>query len=234
MNVADSIRRQITPIHPEGYLFIAAFAVATLILCWIWSPLGWIGLIADRCGAPISSATRARVTPVRRALVISPADGVVCSVGASSPPPELGLGDDADAARLHLHVGVRLPREPRAGRRAASRASPTSPGLSSTPTSTRRARTTSATAWSSNRRAGTFGVVQIAGLIARRIVCFSQEGDTLGRRRPLRPHPLRLARRRLSAGRLRAAGRRRLEGHRGRDGPRGVRRAGARRQFRSR
>ena len=45
MNVVDSIRRQITPIHPEGYVFIAAFAVGALVLSWIWSPLGWIGLV---------------------------------------------------------------------------------------------------------------------------------------------------------------------------------------------
>ena len=43
MSVLDSIRKQATPIHPEGYKFIAAFAAATLVLGWLWSPLGWIG-----------------------------------------------------------------------------------------------------------------------------------------------------------------------------------------------
>ena len=46
MSVVDSIRRQLTPVHPQGYLFIAAFAAATLICGWIWTPLFWIGLIA--------------------------------------------------------------------------------------------------------------------------------------------------------------------------------------------
>ena len=38
----------------------------------------------------------------------------------------------------------------------------------------------SATRWSSRPPSGPFGVVQIAGLIARRIVCFVQEGETIG------------------------------------------------------
>ena len=37
MSVVNSIRRQLTPIHPQGYVFIAAFAAATLIL---WLDLG--------------------------------------------------------------------------------------------------------------------------------------------------------------------------------------------------
>ena len=55
MSVVNSIRRQLTPIHPQGYVFVAAFAAATLILAWIWAPLGWIAW-SRRCGAPISSA----------------------------------------------------------------------------------------------------------------------------------------------------------------------------------
>ena len=46
MNMLDSIRRQITPIHPEGYIFIIGFGVVALLLDWLWSPLGWLGLIA--------------------------------------------------------------------------------------------------------------------------------------------------------------------------------------------
>ena len=43
MSIANSIRAQIPPIHPEGYPFIGGFALASLILFWIWTPLGWIG-----------------------------------------------------------------------------------------------------------------------------------------------------------------------------------------------
>jgi len=45
MSIANSIRAQIPPIHPEGYPFIGGFALASLILFWIWTPLGWIGTV---------------------------------------------------------------------------------------------------------------------------------------------------------------------------------------------
>jgi len=40
MSIYDSIRQQIVPITPEGYPFIGAFALISLILFWLWSPLG--------------------------------------------------------------------------------------------------------------------------------------------------------------------------------------------------
>jgi phosphatidylserine decarboxylase len=45
MSIANSIRGQIPPIHKEGYPFIGAFALASLVLFWIWTPLGWIGTV---------------------------------------------------------------------------------------------------------------------------------------------------------------------------------------------
>src|ERR1700693_4526296 len=41
-----TIRAQIVPITPEGYPFIGAFALASLVLFWLWSPLGWLGTLA--------------------------------------------------------------------------------------------------------------------------------------------------------------------------------------------
>ena len=45
MSIYDSIRSQLVPITPEGYPFIGAFALASLILFWLWSPLGWLALL---------------------------------------------------------------------------------------------------------------------------------------------------------------------------------------------
>ena len=45
MSILNSIRAQVPPIHPEGYPFIGAFALVSLIFFLIWPPLGWIGTI---------------------------------------------------------------------------------------------------------------------------------------------------------------------------------------------
>ena len=88
----NAIRDAIPPIHPEGHKFILIFAVATLILGWIWDPFGWIGLgLTIWCALFFRDPPRA--TPVDSALVISPADGKVSAIVRAKPPSELGLGD---------------------------------------------------------------------------------------------------------------------------------------------
>jgi phosphatidylserine decarboxylase len=175
MSIVDSVKKQITPIHPEGYLFIAGFAIASVILGWVWSPLGWIGAILTLWCAyffrdPI------RVTPVDETLVVSPADGIVCSVGAFVPPPELGLGE-RPVKRVSIFMSVfdcHVNRSPVAGRilRVAYK-----PGIFLNADLDKASEDNERNGFVIETRAGTFGVVQIAGLIARRIVSFSKEGD---------------------------------------------------------
>ena len=70
MSIAKSIRAQIPPIHPEGYPFIGGFALASLILFWIWTPLGWIGTgLTIWCALFFRDPVR--VTPVRDGIVRS-------------------------------------------------------------------------------------------------------------------------------------------------------------------
>ena len=47
MAVMKSIRDQLAPIHPEGYPFMGGFALATLVLWWLYEPLGWIVFVVD-------------------------------------------------------------------------------------------------------------------------------------------------------------------------------------------
>src|SRR4051795_10608107 len=90
MSILDSIQRQIPPIHKEGYPFIGGFALASLLLFWLWSPLGWIGTILTVWCA-LFFRDPVRVTPVREGLVVSPADGRVSQIVNALPPRELGL-----------------------------------------------------------------------------------------------------------------------------------------------
>ena len=216
MSIINSIRSQLAPIHPEGYPFIGGFALASLILFWLWTPLGWIGTLATAWCAYFFRDP-SRVTPVREGLVVAPADGRVSQVVNAVPPPELGLGD-RPLPRISIFMSVfdchvnRSPVvRPHRAHRLSRRAS------SSTPISTRRARTTSATPSSSPPARARIGVVQIAGLIARRIVPLRAGGAGGRRRRAHRHDPLRLARRRLSAGGRPAAGGRRPDRDRRRD-----------------
>ena len=64
MSITDSIRAQFVPITPEGYPFIGAFALASLLLFWLWSPLGWLGTLAT-IWCVYFFRDPPRVTPVR-------------------------------------------------------------------------------------------------------------------------------------------------------------------------
>ncbi len=178
MSVLDSVRRQIAPIHPEGYIFIAAFIAATLILGWLWTPLGWIGLVATLWCA-FFFRDPSRVTPLRADLVVAPADGVVSFCGVAAPPPELGLGA-APRQRVSIFMSVfdchinRAPVEGQVTRIAYHAGEFLSADLDKASEANERNGLLIESA------AGVFGVVQIAGMIARRIVCFTHEGARLG------------------------------------------------------
>ena len=81
----------LAPLHQDVWRVIPVFAIAALILFWIWSPLGWIGVAATVWCASLFR-NPARVTPDRPRLVVSPIDGIVTEVGSAPPPVELALG----------------------------------------------------------------------------------------------------------------------------------------------
>ncbi len=178
MSIFDSIRKQITPIHPEGYIFIALFAIVALVLHWLWAPLGWLGGFATLWCAYFFRDPP-RVTPVVDGLVVSPADGLVCSIGAFAPPPELGLGSDP-MQRVSVFMNVfdcHVNRAPVTGRvsRIAYK-----PGLFVNADLDKASEDNERNGLIIDSNLGRFGVVQIAGLVARRIVSFVQEGQSLG------------------------------------------------------
>jgi phosphatidylserine decarboxylase len=177
MSVIHSLRRSVAPIHPDGYPFVAGFIVATLALWWLWSPLGWLGLIASLWCAYFFRDP-ARVTPVRADLVIAPADGAISFAGFAAPPPELGLGM-APLQRVSIFMSVfdchvnRAPVEGRVERIVYH------PGLFLSADLDKASEDNERNSIVIGAPSGRFGVVQIAGLVARRIVCFTQEGAHL-------------------------------------------------------
>src|SRR5271165_3802015 len=107
----------LAPIHRDGWRFIAIFVVATLILHWLWTPLGWLGVVAT-AWCIYFFRDPWRVSPQRDGLVLSPADGLIIMVDDARPPPELGMGDQP-MCRIAIFMSVldvHVNRAPMAGR----------------------------------------------------------------------------------------------------------------------
>ena len=177
MSLLDTVKNAFVPIRREGYPFIAAFAAATLVLGHFWSVLFWIGLILTAWCVYFFRDPE-RVTPVDDRLVISPADGVVSAVGPAAPPPELGLCP-AELPRVPVSMDVfscHVNRAPVRGRVTR---------IEHRPGKFLNAELDKASA--ENERNGlviesphgTVAAVQIAGMVARRILCWAEAGGTL-------------------------------------------------------
>ena len=143
MSVINSIRSQLAPIHPQGYPFVGSFALATIILFWLWPPFGWLGTVVTLWCAYFFRDPP-RVTPAREGVVVAPADGRISRIANAPPPKELELGD-RPLIRISIFMSVfdcHMNRSPVGGRieRMVYHSAP-----SSAPTSTRPVRRTSAT-----------------------------------------------------------------------------------------
>jgi phosphatidylserine decarboxylase len=175
MSVINSIRSQLSPIHPQGYPFIGGFALASLILFLVWAPLGWIGTVATLWCAYFFRDPP-RVTPVRDGVVVAPADGRVSQITNALPPAELGLSD-RPLPRISIFMSVfdcHVNRSPVSGRveRVVYR-----PGKFLSADLDKASEDNERNAFVIATPAFRIGVIQIAGLVARRIVPFAREGD---------------------------------------------------------
>jgi phosphatidylserine decarboxylase len=177
MSVVNSIRSQFAPIHPQGYPFVGGFALASLILFFLWTPLGWIGTLATAWCAYFFRDP-VRVTPLRDGLVVAPADGRVSLVVNAVPPKELGLSD-RPLPRISIFMSVfdcHVNRSPVSGRieRMVYRA-----GKFISADLDKASEDNERNAFIITTARARIGVVQIAGLVARRIVPFVQEGQAV-------------------------------------------------------
>jgi phosphatidylserine decarboxylase len=175
----DTITDGIVPLHSEGYRFLAIGAGVSLLLFWLWPPLAWLAVLATAYVAYFFRDPP-RVTPLRDGLIVAPADGRISAIERVRPPAELGLGDEP---RLRISIflsvfDVHINRAPVAGRITRSVYVPgtfLNAALDKASEENERRALVIATAGGAE-----IGVVQIAGLIARRIVTFAKEGDSVG------------------------------------------------------
>jgi len=166
------------PLHPEGPGFVAVFAIGTLILWWIWSLLGWIGLgLTVWCFYFFRDPDR--VTPTQKGLVISPADGVVQMIGPAAPPSELDMGA-GELTRISVFMSVfdcHVNRAPIAGSIVKEEYTP---GKFLNATLDKASEDNERQSLIIRTEDGKdFAIVQIAGLVARRIRCDVREGQNV-------------------------------------------------------
>ncbi len=166
------------PIHRKGWPFVGIFAAFTVGLFQLSTPAGWAGVVLSLWCAYFFRDPD-RVTPDRKGLIVSPADGVVQLIDTALPPPELEMGDQP---RLRIAVfmnvfNVHINRAPSDGeitKLAYHKGQFLNASLDK--------------ASELNERNGVrmkttdghdIAFVQIAGLVARRIVWWVSEGDQL-------------------------------------------------------
>lgn len=177
MSLTTSIRNTLVPIHKAGYPFIAVFFVVSLLLGFLWKPLMWVGFVLT-LWCIYFFRDPVRVTPLDDDLVVSPADGRVSSIAEIVPPAELGLGSEP-MLRISVFMNVfnchvnRAPMAGRIARIAYRKGQFVNAELDKASEDNERNGLVIETTH------GQIGVVQIAGLVARRIICWSQTGDRL-------------------------------------------------------
>ncbi|WP_045835222.1 phosphatidylserine decarboxylase [Hyphomicrobium sp. 99] len=177
--ILDTIFDQLSPVHPDGHKFIAIAAAVTLLFFFLYPPLGWVcaGVTA---WVVYFFRDPQRVTPLRPGLVVSGADGRISGIEKVVPPAEMGMGSEP-RVRISTFLSVfdvHINRAPVAGRIVRSVYIPgtfVNAALDKASEDNERRLIVIETPTD-----GEVGVVQIAGLVARRIVTFVETGDTVG------------------------------------------------------
>ena len=176
MSLAQSVRSALVPVHRDGWKFVAIFAVVTLLLAWLIGQTGfWIGAILTGWCAYFFRDPE-RVTRIDEGFIVSPADGIISSIGPARPPIELGLGKE-DMLRVSVFMNVfsvHVNRVPLSGRvkRTVRKA-----GKFLNAELDKASRENERAGLVIEGEHGTIGVVQIAGLVARRILLWKEDGQ---------------------------------------------------------
>lgn len=169
-----------TPIHAEGHRWILIFLVVSILLFLLFEPLGWAGLIATLWCIYFFRDPN-RVVPDEKGILVSPADGTVCAIVEAIPPKELDMGDEP-VTRISVFLSVfnvHVNRVPAAGKitqveyvegqfldAAVLEASEVNERV---------------VIKMETEDGATIAFNQVAGLVARRILCDIKAGDAVER-----------------------------------------------------
>lgn len=174
----DMLKRTLVSIHPEGRIFVAVFALVTLLL-WLALPfLGIVGTVATLWCAYFFRDP-SRVTPTRSGLVVSPADGVIEMVKPAIPPEDLNMGE-GQRTRVSIFMNVfnvhvnRIPIDGEITGLAYRAGKFLNAALDKASEDNERQSVSMV-----NSNGIEIAFVQIAGLIARRIVCNLSVGQSV-------------------------------------------------------
>ncbi|MBS0236735.1 MAG: phosphatidylserine decarboxylase [Proteobacteria bacterium] len=175
----ENIKDFIPAIHKEGHIFVIIFFFVTGFFFLLSSKLGYVGLILTMCCA-LFFRDPERVTIVDSSALISPADGRVVSITKVQPPSELGMSSADDVTKISIFLSVldvHVNRMPASGTIQKLHYHPgTFVNASLDKASENNERQLILLKTDNDEE---IGVVQIAGLIARRIVCDLQQGESV-------------------------------------------------------
>lgn len=172
----ESIKDYIPSINKEGYLLILGFLLATLILFMMSNSLGWIGIILT-IWCVLFFRDPDRVTPIGDELIISPGDGIIQAITKAKLPKEL-MDDSPEMTRISIFLSVfdvHVNRIPITGKIIGAHYNPGKFFNASLDKASEFNERQSLLIKTNNDIE--IGVVQIAGLIARRIICNVKTND---------------------------------------------------------
>ncbi len=166
------------PIHPEGWRFVGVFAAVTVLMWMLFKPVGVVCLaLTVWCYFFFRDPHRA--VPAGDTLVLSPADGIVSAIAEVVPPKELEIGEEP-MTRISIFMSVfsvHVNRAPMTGKITKMFYRPGAfVDVSLDKESENNERQELAMETVTGQK---IAFVQIAGLVARRILTFVKEGDQL-------------------------------------------------------
>jgi phosphatidylserine decarboxylase len=193
VGVLSVFRTMVAPLHREGWKFVGGSLAAAVVLFLAWPPLGWLGLLVSGAVAfffrdpkrvcplregLILAPSDGIVSSLREGLILAPADGIVSSIDEVEPLGEFGWGT-AKRTRVSIFLSVfdvHVNRSPVSG---LVRCAIYTRGQFLNAASKESERNERRALVIEMPNGADIAVVQIAGLIARRIVGTAKEGDRL-------------------------------------------------------